>query len=67
MSLSILSGSLAWVSVFALSWLLLLRIIPSNLGTWAFFVFFVVIAFISGYVHTYSPKEGVLDVNKLQK
>lgn len=38
---------LAWVSVFVLSWLLILRILPSDGLSWSFFVFFLLIALMA--------------------
>lgn len=41
---------LAWASVFVLSWLLILRLIPSDGLSWSFFAFFLVLALVASAI-----------------
>jgi len=47
MKLSQLNLLLSRISVFALAWLLVLRIVPGDNLSWGFFIFFCVNALIS--------------------
>lgn len=37
-------ATLAWISVFTLAWLLILRLVPGDGLSWSFFAFFVLVA-----------------------
>jgi hypothetical protein len=39
---------LAWISIFGLSWLVLLDIVPLNLKSESFAIFFFLVAFFAG-------------------
>lgn len=41
----VLIGS--WVSIFGLSWLMVLKWIPRDVFSWGFFIFFCILAFLS--------------------
>jgi len=51
---SLYLAALAWLSVFILSWLLLLRTIPADSLTWYLFAMFTAIAVLASA--TASPK-----------
>jgi len=51
---SLYLAALAWASIFALSWLLILRSIPADGLAWNFLATFVVIAILASAVA--SPK-----------
>lgn len=47
---------LAWLSIFVEVWLLILRKIPSDALSWAFFSFFMLLAIIASALATSNPK-----------
>lgn len=49
---------LAWLSVLVESWLLVMRVIPSDMLSWIIWAFFVVIAIGASAVASLEPKQG---------
>lgn len=55
-----------WASVFVEAWLLLLRIIPSDVFSWTFFGIFLLIAVWASAIYTGNPKkDGIISPDDL--
>lgn len=56
MKLSLSVSATAWVATFILAWEMICGQVPQIASNWFFFVFFLVVAFVSGVISAMPPK-----------